>query len=167
MTRQKTFSSVVEQDTELQSLLAGCTDHWKLEFKDRKMTHWDARHWMSNMSSMLATPKGTPTSNLFGILLSDALFTILPGEYHRVKHYLLTQRNLFVCFVCICMCACVRMRTDMHILTKCVCFVCCVCICMCACVRMRIDMHILTHTKDADDRASRSKRRTRRAVFRL
>ena len=58
------------------------------------MTHWDARHWMSNMSSMLATPKGTPTSNLFGILLSDALFTILPGEYHRVKHYLLTQRNL-------------------------------------------------------------------------
>ena len=58
------------------------------------MTHWDDRHWMSNMGSMLATPKGTPTSNLFGILLSDALFTILPGEYHRVKHYLLTQRNL-------------------------------------------------------------------------
>ncbi len=32
--------------------------------------------------------------NLFCILLSDVLFTILPGEYHRVKHYLLTQRNL-------------------------------------------------------------------------
>jgi hypothetical protein len=58
------------------------------------MTHWDARHWMSNMSSMLATPKGTQTSNLFGILLSDGLFTILPGEYHRVKHCLLTQHNL-------------------------------------------------------------------------
>jgi hypothetical protein len=46
------------------------------------------------MSSMLPTPKDTPTSNMFAILLSDALFTILPGEYHRVKHYLLTQRNL-------------------------------------------------------------------------
>ena len=33
------FSSTVEQDTELQRLLAGCTDHWKLEFKDRKMKH--------------------------------------------------------------------------------------------------------------------------------
>ena len=53
------FSSAVEQDTELQVLLAGCTDHWKLEFKDRKMPHWDARHWMSNMSSMVATPKHT------------------------------------------------------------------------------------------------------------
>ncbi len=63
------FPCAVEQDSELQRLLAGCTDHWKLQFKDRKMTHWDARHWMSNMSSMLATPKGTPTSNLFGILL--------------------------------------------------------------------------------------------------
>jgi hypothetical protein len=58
------------------------------------MTNWDARHWLSNMSSMLATPNGTPTSNLFSMLLSDSLFTILPGEYHRVKHYLLTQRNL-------------------------------------------------------------------------
>ena len=46
------------------------------------------------MGSMLATPTGSPLSNLFGVLLSDALFTILPGEYHRVKHYLLTQRNL-------------------------------------------------------------------------
>ena len=58
------------------------------------MTNWDARHWMSNMGSMLATATGSPLSNLFGVLLSDALFTILPGEYHRVKHYLLTQRNL-------------------------------------------------------------------------
>jgi hypothetical protein len=58
------------------------------------MTNWDARHWMSNMGSMLATPTGSPLSNLFGVLLSDALFTILPGEYHRVKHYLLTQHNL-------------------------------------------------------------------------
>ena len=87
-------SSAVEDDDELQRLLEGCTDHWKLEFKDRKMTNWNARHWMSNMGSMLSTPTGSPLSNLFGVLLSDALFTILPGEYHRVKHYLLTQRNL-------------------------------------------------------------------------
>ena len=52
------------------------------------------RHWMSNFGSMVAAPKGTPTHNLFATLLSDALFTILPGEYHRVKHYLLSQRNL-------------------------------------------------------------------------
>ena len=88
------YSSAVEDDTELQRLLEGCTDDWKLEFKDRKMTNWDARHWMSNMGSMLATATGSPLSNLFGVLLPDALFTILPGEYHRVKHYLLTQRNL-------------------------------------------------------------------------
>ena len=85
------ISPILRHDKERSFLF---TDHWKLEFKDRKMTHWDDRHWISNMSSMLTTPKVTPTSNLFGILLSDALFTILPGEYHRVKHYLLTQRNL-------------------------------------------------------------------------
>ena len=67
---------------------------WKAEFKDRKTPNWDTRHWMSNFGSMLAAPKGTPTHNLFATLLSDALFTILPGEYHRVKHYLLSQRNL-------------------------------------------------------------------------
>ena len=58
---------------------------WKAEFKDRKTPNWDTRHWMSNFGSMLAAPKGTPTHNLFATLLSDALFTILPGEYHRVK----------------------------------------------------------------------------------
>ena len=78
---------------QLQALLPGCTDHWKREFKDRKMTNGDARHCMSNMRSMLTTPKGTPTSNLFTILLSEALFTILPGEYHRVKHCFLIQRS--------------------------------------------------------------------------
>ena len=76
---------------QLQALLAGCTDHWKREFKDHNVTNWDARHWMSNMNSMLATPKDTPTINLFVILLSEALFTILPGEYHSVKHYVLTH----------------------------------------------------------------------------
>jgi hypothetical protein len=49
---------------------------------------------MSNFGSMLAAPKGTPTHHLFTTLLSDALFTILPGEYLRVNHYLLSQRNL-------------------------------------------------------------------------
>ncbi len=45
-------------------------------------------------TELQSLPKGTPTSNLFGVLLSDVLFTILPGEYHRVRHYLLTQLNL-------------------------------------------------------------------------
>jgi hypothetical protein len=76
------------------TLLTGCTDEWKAEFKDRKTPNWDTRHWMSNFGSMVAAPKGTPTHNLFSTLLSDALFTILPGEYHRVKHYLLSQHNL-------------------------------------------------------------------------
>jgi hypothetical protein len=74
--------------------VAGSTDEWKAEFKDRKTPNWDTRHWMSNFGSMPTLTKGTPTHNLFTTLRSDTLFTILPGEYHRVKDYLLSQRYL-------------------------------------------------------------------------
>ena len=71
------WASDADKNAELVTLLAGCTDEWKTEFKDRKTPNWDTRHWMSNFGSMLAAPKGTPTHNLFATLLSDALFTIL------------------------------------------------------------------------------------------
>jgi hypothetical protein len=87
------WASDADKNAELVILLAGCTDECKTKFKDRKTPNWDTRHWMSNFGSKLSVSKGTPT-HLFPILLSNALFTILPGEYHRVKHYLLSQRNL-------------------------------------------------------------------------
>jgi hypothetical protein len=88
------WASDADKNAELVTLLAGCTDEWKSEFTDRKTPNWDTRYWMLNFGSMLSAPKGTPTHNLFATLLSDALFTVLPGKYHRVKHDLLSQRNL-------------------------------------------------------------------------
>ena len=49
---------------------------------------------MVKFGDMLAAQPGTPAHNLFFQLLSDTLFVILPGEYSRVKFFLMTQRNL-------------------------------------------------------------------------
>jgi len=93
--RTAPYQSATEYDKHLKKLLDGCDlDAWKKPLKSRKFCNYDTRHWMQKFGDMLAAPPGTPAHNLFFQLLSDALFTILPGEHSRVKFFLRTQRNL-------------------------------------------------------------------------
>jgi hypothetical protein len=80
-------------DKELQDLLDGIDDNWDAPFPRHKFGHYDIRHWMAIFSSMLGVKKGEPLYNLFMELVSDAIFTILPGEYHRVRHFLQKERK--------------------------------------------------------------------------
>ena len=93
--RAAPYQSAVEYDKNLKKLLDGCDlEAWKKPLKYRKSCNYDTRHWMQKFGDMLAAQPGTPAHNLFFQLLSDALFTILPGEHSRVKFFLRTQRNL-------------------------------------------------------------------------
>ena len=94
-TRDTAYPSQSQYDKDLQELLTGCNlSEFKKPLKQRKSCNYDTRHWMVKFGDMLAAQPGTPAHNLFFQLLSDTLFVILPGEYSRVKFFLMTQRNL-------------------------------------------------------------------------
>ena len=77
------WSSAGEQDAGLVALLEAhdCTRMCgRLSSRTAKIPTGPTS---SNVGSMLAAPKGTPTHNHFVTLLSDALFTLLSGKYHK------------------------------------------------------------------------------------
>ena len=91
--RAPTAGGGPQQEAELKKLLDGIDKHWDAPFPHHKYGHYDIRHWMANFSAILAVKKGEPLYGLFMELVSDALFTILPGEYHRVRFWLQKERR--------------------------------------------------------------------------
>ena len=61
-------------DTELvKSTLEGCKENWDTTSKYAQIKY-DSRHWMANLSTMVAARKGSKAYNLFICMVSEALY---------------------------------------------------------------------------------------------